>query len=92
MREAGSTFGLQIPRRLVGVCAKTCFRKFVLISPDQFVTYIESIKRPVALIDDRIAKHDRRKEKIYKLIESSPATPTRLPKRSGASSPSFKPS
>jgi glyoxylase-like metal-dependent hydrolase (beta-lactamase superfamily II) len=32
----------------------------------------EPIVDPVALIDDRIAKHERRKEKIYKLIAEEP--------------------
>jgi len=34
----------------------------------------EPITDHVALIDDRIAKHDRRKEKIYKLIAEQPRT------------------
>jgi glyoxylase-like metal-dependent hydrolase (beta-lactamase superfamily II) len=34
----------------------------------------EPITDHVALIDDRIAKHDRRKEKVYKLIAEQPRT------------------
>jgi len=44
--------------------------------PAEFVLsgHGEPITDHVALIDDRIAKHDRRKEKVYKLIAEQPRT------------------